>query len=52
MSDKKKIVVLGSGFGGMYAALEFDRTIARNKDVEVTLVNRENFSSLRRCSMR
>ncbi len=43
MSEKKQILILGSGFGGMYAALEFDRTIARNADIEVTLVNRENF---------
>lgn len=43
MSEKTKIVILGGGFGGLYAALELDRTLARDPGVEVTLVNRENF---------
>src|SRR5213594_4895926 len=40
---KKRIVVLGGGFGGLYTALEMERTIARDPDVEVTLVNHDNF---------
>src|SRR2546422_10726358 len=40
---KKRIVVLGGGFGGLYTALEIERTIARDPDVEVTLVNHDNF---------
>src|SRR5881409_4422633 len=40
---RKQVLVLGGGFGGLYAALELERTVARNPDVEVTLVNRENF---------
>jgi NADH dehydrogenase len=40
---KKKILILGGGFGGMYTALALDRTLARDGDIEVTLVNRENF---------
>ena len=40
----KKIVILGGGFGGMSAAIQLDKTLARDSDVEVTLVNRENFS--------
>jgi NADH dehydrogenase len=40
---KKTILILGSGFGGLYAALELDKTLARDKDVEVMLINRENF---------
>ena len=39
----KRIVILGGGFGGLYAALELERTLAREPGVEVTLVNRENF---------
>lgn len=35
--------MLGGGFGGLYTALELDRTIASRPDVEVTLINRENF---------
>jgi NADH dehydrogenase len=40
---KKRIVILGGGFGGLYTALEIERTIARDSDVEVTLVNHDNF---------
>ena len=43
MSTRKRILILGGGFGGLYAALELERTIARDPNVEVTLVNRENF---------
>ena len=45
MSQRKptRIVILGGGFGGMYAALEFEKTLARDPDVEVALVNQENF---------
>ncbi len=42
-NTRKQVLVLGGGFGGLYAALELERTVARNPDVEVTLVNRENF---------
>jgi NADH dehydrogenase len=38
-----KVLILGGGFGGLYAALELERTIARRPDVEVTLVNRDNY---------
>src|SRR5436190_12138984 len=39
----KRVLILGGGFGGLYAALELEKTLARNNDVEATLVNRENF---------
>src|SRR6059058_5829039 len=39
----KRILILGGGFGGLHAALELEKTLARDLDVEVTLVNRENF---------
>ncbi len=38
-----RIVILGGGFGGLYSALHFDKTIAADPTVEVTLVSRENF---------
>src|SRR5215472_12481059 len=38
-----RVVILGGGFGGLYTALRLEKTIARRLDVEVTLVNRENF---------
>jgi NADH:quinone reductase (non-electrogenic) len=40
---RKRVVILGGGFGGVYAAIEFEKTLARDADVDVTLVNRENF---------
>lgn len=40
---RQSVVILGSGFGGLYAALEFERALARDSDLDVTLVNRENF---------
>jgi len=38
-----RVVILGGGFGGMYAALEFERALARGAEVDVTLVNHDNF---------
>ena len=38
-----RILILGGGFGGLYCALELERTLARDRTAEVTLVNRENF---------
>ena len=40
---KIKVVILGGGFGGLYAAMYLDKTLARRADVEVTMVSRENF---------
>jgi NADH dehydrogenase len=40
-----KILLLGGGFGGLYAAMELEKRLARRPDVEITLVNRENFIS-------
>lgn len=39
----KRIVILGGGFGGLYAARQFEKTLAADPMVEVTLVSRENF---------
>jgi NADH dehydrogenase len=41
--NKTKIVIAGGGFAGLYAAMHFDKRLARREDVEVTLINRENF---------
>jgi NADH dehydrogenase len=41
--EPTRIVILGGGFGGLYAAMRLDRTLARQDDVEVILVSRENF---------
>ena len=39
----RKIIILGGGFGGLYVATELEKCLAADSDVEVTLVNRENF---------
>src|SRR6266516_2091660 len=43
-SRKTHILVLGGGFGGLYAALFLDKTFVSDPNVEVTLVSRENYA--------
>src|SRR5262245_50511982 len=38
-----RIVIAGGGFAGLYAAIQFDKRLARRADIEVTLISRENF---------
>jgi NADH dehydrogenase len=38
-----RIVIAGGGFAGLYAAIHFDKRLARRADVEVMLISRENF---------
>ncbi|HEY9777112.1 MAG TPA: NAD(P)/FAD-dependent oxidoreductase [Planktothrix sp.] len=40
---KKRVLIVGGGFAGMYAALELDKRLARRADVSVTMVDRQNF---------
>jgi len=39
----KRVLILGSGFGGLYTAMHLEKKLRRTSNVEVTLVNRENF---------
>ena len=41
MPGKTRVLILGGGFGGLYAALQFEKR--RDSRFEVTVVNRENF---------
>ena len=41
--SKTKILLLGGGFGGLYTALELERLLGKERSIEITLVNRENF---------
>ena len=43
-TTRKQVLILGAGFGGLYTALALEKKLARETDVEITLVNRENFS--------
>lgn len=38
-----RVLILGGGFGGVAAALEFERAVARGADLDVTLVTRDNY---------
>jgi NADH dehydrogenase len=38
---KTRVLILGGGFGGLYAALEFEKR--SDPDFEVTLISQENF---------
>src|SRR5215475_459979 len=38
-----RIVIAGGGFAGLYAAIQFDKRLARRADMEVTLISSENF---------
>src|ERR1700730_17165100 len=42
-SGKRRIVVLGGGFGGVYAAIHLEKLLARVDGVEICLVSRDNF---------
>jgi NADH dehydrogenase len=40
---KKRIVILGGGFGGVYAAMHLEKLLARESAAEICLVSRDNF---------
>jgi NADH:ubiquinone reductase (H+-translocating) len=40
---KKRIVILGGGFGGVYAAMHLEKLLARQSGVEACLVSHDNF---------
>ena len=43
MTSPTRILVLGGGFGGIYAALELEKLLRTEDACEVTLVTRDNF---------
>jgi len=42
-STQTKIIILGGGFGGVYTAMHLERLLAHEPNVDITLINRENF---------
>src|SRR6266446_3407083 len=42
-ASKKRILILGGGFGGVYTARHLERLCRRRSDVEIVLVSRDNF---------
>jgi NADH:ubiquinone reductase (H+-translocating) len=47
MSDlpgrRPRIVILGGGFAGIYAAMELEKAVGRGEGIEIVLVNKENY---------
>jgi NADH dehydrogenase len=43
VSTARRVLILGGGFGGIYAALELERLTRRHIDLDVTLVTRDNY---------
>jgi len=43
MSNRKRVVILGGGFGGVYAGVYLEKLLGRSDDFEITLINRENY---------
>jgi NADH dehydrogenase len=41
--QRQRIVILGAGFAGFYTALRLEKTLARDPDLEIVLVSRDNF---------
>ncbi len=39
----QRIVILGGGFGGAYAAMRLEKIFARDKNVEITLISEQNY---------
>src|SRR5436190_16658789 len=42
-APKKRILILGGGFGGVYTARHLERLCKGRPDVEIVLVSRDNF---------
>src|SRR5438552_14399172 len=42
-ASKKRILILGGGFGGVYTARHLERLWKRRPEVEIVLVSRDNF---------
>src|SRR5262249_28152197 len=42
-SRKTRVLILGGGFGGVYAARHLEKLCKRRPDVEIVLVSRDNF---------
>ncbi|HZS46161.1 MAG TPA: FAD-dependent oxidoreductase [Blastocatellia bacterium] len=40
---RKRIVILGGGFGGVYTAKYLEKYLGRNDDYEITLISKENY---------
>lgn len=42
-SEKKRLLILGGGFAGLYLAKALEKPLRKFKDLDVTLINNENY---------
>ena len=42
-NETTHILILGGGFGGVYTAMHLERTLARDPNIEIILINQDNF---------
>src|ERR1044071_4557413 len=42
-SNRKRIVILGGGFAGIYTAQYLEKAMGSRNDYEITLINKENY---------
>lgn len=42
-SKRTRVVILGGGFGGLYTALHLEKKLRKRDDLEVLLINNENY---------
>jgi NADH dehydrogenase len=42
-AGKRRILILGGGFAGAYAAMQLERRLAHTPEVEIALISKENF---------
>src|SRR5215510_9526941 len=43
MNRKRRIVILGGGFAGVYVARRLEKRLRKRDDVDIVLVNKENY---------
>src|SRR5918911_1982565 len=43
-TEKQRVLILGGGFAGLNTAAHLERLLAGRPDIEITLVNRDNYS--------
>ncbi|MFQ5656029.1 MAG: FAD-dependent oxidoreductase [Candidatus Methylomirabilales bacterium] len=37
------MLIIGGGFGGVYTAMELEKLVGRDPDIEIALINKENY---------
>lgn len=41
--QRKRVVILGGGFGGVYTAMYLEKALRKRDDLEILLINKENY---------